>query len=56
MRASTLFAAIPPGMNVYVFAVMYQRAVALAASTLLIGTAASVLTITAWLALLERVL
>jgi len=53
MRTAVLLAAMPPGMNIYVFAVMYQRAQALAASAILMATAASVVTISVWLAVLR---
>lgn len=55
VRVATLLAAMPPGMNIYVFAVMYQRAEALAASALLMATAFSVGTIAIWLAVLKAV-
>jgi predicted permease len=55
MRTAVLLAAMPPGMNIYVFAVMYQRAQALAASAILMATAASVVTISLWLAVLRIV-
>lgn len=42
-------AAMPPGVNIYIFASLYQRAVGLAASALLIATILSVLTISGWL-------
>lgn len=42
-------AAMPPGVNIYIFASLYQRAVGLAASALLIATVLSVLTISGWL-------
>ncbi len=45
-------AAMPPGINGYVFAAMYDRAVGTAASAVVLGTALSLLTITVWLALL----
>jgi len=44
--------AMAPGVSTYVFAVMYHRAENLAASGVLIGTAASVLSVSAWLAIL----
>jgi malonate transporter and related proteins len=56
VRAAVIVAAMPPGMNVYIFAVMYNRAVALSASSVLIATTISVATITAWLVLLEQIL
>lgn len=52
VRAAVLIAAMPTGVNGYVFAAMYDRAVGTAASTVLLGTAASVFTITFWLAVL----
>lgn len=51
-----IVAAMPPGMNVYIFATMYQRAVALAASTVLIATSLSVATISFWLWVVHRLL
>ncbi|MEO0760663.1 MAG: AEC family transporter [Pseudomonadota bacterium] len=48
-RAAVLIAAMPTGVNGYVFAAMYERAVGVAASTVLLGTAASILSITFWL-------
>lgn len=49
VRAAVVIAAMPPGINAYLFASMYDRAVGTAASSVLIGTAASVLTATFWL-------
>jgi predicted permease len=43
---------MPPGMNGYIFASLYDRAVGTAANAVLIGTSLSVGTITVWLALL----
>jgi predicted permease len=40
-------------MNIYLFAVMYDRAVNLAASAFLLGTTLSVLTVTVWLYVLN---
>ncbi|MEM7497064.1 MAG: AEC family transporter [Pseudomonadota bacterium] len=48
-RAAVLIAAMPTGVNGYVFAAMYDRAVQAAASTVLLSTALSVLSITFWL-------
>ncbi|MEL6198559.1 MAG: AEC family transporter, partial [Pseudomonadota bacterium] len=48
-RAAVLIAAMPTGVNGYIFAAMYDRAVGAAASTVLIATAASVFSITFWL-------
>lgn len=47
--AAVLIAAMPPGVNGYIFAAMYDRAVGTAASTVLLSTALSVFTITVWL-------
>ncbi|MCL5778997.1 AEC family transporter [Limibaculum sp. FT325] len=52
VRAAVVIAAMPTGVNGYVFAAMYDRAVGTAASTVLLGTAASIVTITLWLAIL----
>lgn len=49
LRAVVVIAAMPTGMNGYVFAAMYSRAQGAAASTVLLGTAASVLTVSLWL-------
>ncbi|MBO6540000.1 MAG: AEC family transporter [Rhizobiaceae bacterium] len=54
-RAAVTLAAMPPGMNIYLFAVMYDRAVNLAASTFLLATMLSVLTATFWIYVLDRV-
>jgi predicted permease len=48
-RAVVLMAAMAPGVNSYLFARMYQRGRDTAASTVLLGTAASVLSISVWL-------
>jgi predicted permease len=55
VRAAVTLAAMPPGMNIYLFAVMYDRAVNLAASAFLLGTTLSVLTVTVWLYVLNIV-
>ena len=44
-----------PGVNTYVFASLYARGQAQAASAILLATATSVLTVSAWLALLGGV-
>ncbi|HSO47122.1 MAG TPA: AEC family transporter, partial [Rhizobiaceae bacterium] len=56
VRAAVVIAAMPPDMNVYIFALMYDRAVALSASAVLIATTLSIATISAWLLVLEAVL
>lgn len=47
-----VLAAMPPGMNVYIFAEMYNRAQGIAASSVLVSTVLSVVTISIWLAIL----
>ena len=44
-----LLAAIPPGLNAYLFASLYSRGLGTASSNVLIGTALSLLTISFWL-------
>ena len=51
-RTLVMMAAVPPGLNVYLFAVMYQRAQDVAASTVLLTTLLSVFSISAWLLVL----
>ncbi|MCB1760045.1 MAG: AEC family transporter [Gammaproteobacteria bacterium] len=51
-NAVVLMAAMAPGVNSYLFASMYQRGEDTAASNVLLGTAASVVSISAWLWLL----
>ena len=51
-RAAVLTAAMAPGVNSYLFAAIHGRAVRISASSVLIGTAASVVTVSAWLLLL----
>ncbi|WP_127524279.1 AEC family transporter [Mesorhizobium sp. Z1-4] len=53
-RAAVILAAMPPGMNIYLFAVMYDRAVNLAASAFLLATMLSVLTATFWIYVLDH--
>ena len=49
VQAAVIVAAMPPGVNIYIFAMMYNRAVALSASTIVVATLASTFTISAWL-------
>ncbi|WP_299885387.1 AEC family transporter [uncultured Ruegeria sp.] len=51
-RSGVLNAAMAPGFNAYIFANMYGRAKRVAASSVLIGTAASILSVWLWLTLL----
>jgi predicted permease len=48
-RSSVLTAAMAPGINAYIFASMYGRAMRVAATTVLVATALSVLTVWVWL-------
>jgi hypothetical protein len=52
VRSAVVTAAMAPGVNAYVFASLYARGQAQAASVVLLATAASVLTVSAWLSLL----
>ncbi|MGB3409250.1 MAG: AEC family transporter [Jannaschia sp.] len=52
-RAAVLTAAMAPGVNAYLFAAMHGKAVRISASSVLVGTALSVLTISGWLLLLK---
>ncbi|ETX14930.1 malonate transporter [Roseivivax halodurans JCM 10272] len=51
-RSAVITAAMAPGVNAYVFANMYGRARRVAASSVLIATGLSVITVWCWLALL----
>ena len=48
-RVAVITAAMPSGINAYVFATMFNRSVDVAASTILISTAMSVVTVSTWL-------
>lgn len=48
-RSAVLTAAMAPGINAYIFASMYGRAMRVAATTVLVATALSVLTVWLWL-------
>lgn len=52
MRSAVLTGAMAPGINTYVFANMYGVAKRVAASGVLVGTAASVLSVWVWLSIL----
>jgi predicted permease len=51
-RYGILLAAMPTGINAYVFATYYDRAVNVATNVVLLSTLASVFTVTAWLYIL----
>ena len=52
MQSIVLMSAAAPGVNAYLFASMYNRGVGAAASSVLLSTALSVFTVSAWLAVL----
>jgi hypothetical protein len=52
MRSAVLTAAMPPGVNAYIFANMYGVARRVAASSVLIATGMAILTVWVWLAVL----
>jgi len=52
IRSSVLMATMAPGVNAYVFANMYGVAKRVAATSVLAGTAASIVTVWVWLAIL----
>lgn len=55
LRAAVVTAAMAPGINGYIFATQYQRSQAEAAGAVLLGTALSVLTASAWIYILGGV-
>ncbi|MEM7056533.1 MAG: AEC family transporter [Pseudomonadota bacterium] len=52
VKAAVIMAAMPTGINSYIFATIYNRGVGTAANSVLIGTVLSVISITGWLAFL----
>ena len=54
-RSGVLTASMAPGVNAYIFANMYGRAKRVAASSVLLATMASILTVWVWLMLLEGI-
>jgi len=52
MQSIVLMSAAAPGLNAYLFASMYNRGVGAAASSVLLSTALSVFTVSAWLLIL----
>ena len=52
-NSAVIIAAMPPGINTYIFASMYNRAQQTAATSIVICTGLSIFTITAWLAFLN---
>lgn len=54
VQAAVTIAMTPAGLNIYIFAAMYNRAMSTAASVILISTLFSILTMTLWLTLLHQ--
>ncbi|WP_158215774.1 AEC family transporter [Notoacmeibacter marinus] len=52
IRGATLLAAMPAGVNAYLFALLYDRGVRLSASVVMVSTMLSIFTITGWIAFL----
>jgi predicted permease len=52
IKGAVITAAMAPGINVYIFANMYDRARGTAASSVLVGTVASLFSVTFWLYIL----
>ncbi len=52
VKSIVLMAAMSPGLNAYLFASMYNRALDTSASTVLLSTSLSVLSVSAWLVVL----
>jgi len=48
-RYGILLAAMPTGLNAYIFAMLYDRGTSVAATTVLLSTLASVATLSLWL-------
>jgi len=55
LRAAVVLAAMPPGMNIYIFASIYNRALNLSASVLVIANFLAVFTIPAWIILIQYI-
>ena len=53
LKAAVLTAAAPAGINAYLFAIHFRSGEKLAATTILISTIASVITLSVWLKILE---
>jgi len=51
-KVTIMMGAMPGGINIYLFAVMYRRSEALAANLVLVGTVCAIVTVTTWLAIL----
>ena len=55
LKAAVVLAAMPSGMNIYIFATMYQRCQNLSASVLVIANALAVFTIPVWIVLIRTI-
>ena len=55
VQAAVTIAATPAGLNIYIFAAMYNRAMPTAASVIVISTILSTVSMSAWLALLHAI-
>ncbi|MEL6435480.1 MAG: AEC family transporter [Pseudomonadota bacterium] len=55
VMVAVTIAAMPPGVNIYIFASMYDRAVDVAASAFLLSTVLAVVTVTVWLYALNAI-
>lgn len=53
LKAAVILAAMPPGMNVYIFANLYNRAVGLSASVIVVANLLAVVSVSGWLLLLQ---
>ncbi len=53
VQAAVVLAAMPPGMNVYIFANLYNRAVGLSASVIVIANLLAIITTSCWLLILQ---
>ncbi|MDJ0614873.1 MAG: AEC family transporter [Rhizobiaceae bacterium] len=53
LKAAVVLAAMPPGMNIYIFASIYQRALNLSASVLVIANMLAVFSIPAWILIIK---
>jgi len=54
-KAVIIMAAVPGGLNIYLFALMYDRNKELAANAMLLGTVFSIISLPLWLIILERI-
>jgi len=55
LQAAVVLAAMPPGMNIYIFASIYDRALNLSASVLVIANALAVFSIPVWIIIIKSI-